>query len=206
MTDEPRRAYGFKDVVGSVKATVLQGDKEANNRREPIKVEFSYHDADGKLWLVEALGYREPGIVVNVSLEANRAQAFDPNMLIVTKPCAVCGERTSVYCLQCAAGTTAMTHVCLRDTCQRAHARNRHNAAGMATGEWTRSDSVAPPEEVPAAPTDKIGDGQCCICAALTEFACSDCQIYTEHGVYVCNYGTCQRAHECAHKETSEDV
>jgi hypothetical protein len=150
-------------------------------------------------------------------------QSFEPRMSMIVgeqplQPCAVCGERTPVYCLQCAAGTTAMTHVCLRDTCQRAHARNRHNAAGIATGEWTRSDSVAPtlqtmgePQtaaEVSVVPrvTNKIVYGQCCICAAFTEFACSDCRIYTEHGVYVCNYGTCQRAHERTHKETSEDV
>ena len=48
--------------------------------------------------------------------------------------------------------------------------------------------------------------GECCVCTALTEFACSDCRIDTGRSVYVCNYGACQRAHERTHKETSEDV
>jgi hypothetical protein len=186
-----------------------------------------YNDGIERLAIQELLDRRKAdAAAVNVSMEVNRVptawQAFEPRMSMTVgseplQPCVVCGARTPVYCLECG----AMTHVCLSNDCQRAHARNKHNAAGMATGEWVRSDSVAPtlqtmgePQtaaEVSAMPrvTNKIDFsdfayyGPCSVCGAVTSWTCSDCGD-TGVSVYICDKSACQRAHERTHKAVQE--
>jgi hypothetical protein len=63
--------------------------------------------------------------VVNVHidpLEPTAWQAFEPRMSMTVQPCAVCGARTPVYCLECD-NPGARIHVCDKSACQHAHER-----------------------------------------------------------------------------------
>jgi hypothetical protein len=59
---EENKTYSFKDIAGSIKLTELTFGKQPDDNREPVHVEFGYKDKDGKWWLVEATGTREPAV------------------------------------------------------------------------------------------------------------------------------------------------
>jgi hypothetical protein len=139
MTEE-NKTYSFKDLVGSVKLVELSFGNQPDDLREPVRVEFGYHDAEGKLWLVEATGTREPAVklsdVVDVKVGPMTAvpqPAFNPDLVIgevsytdgrvYYGPCSVCGDTTSWACSDCKIDTSVSVYVCGKGACQRAHER-----------------------------------------------------------------------------------
>jgi hypothetical protein len=222
VTDEPKKTYSFKDLVGGVLTTDLKFGNE-DNSREPIKVEFSYHDAEGKLWMVEALGYREPGVrisdhvTVNVDLSPQPAGPFNPDLIIGPPasvyhgPCSVCGYEQSICALYKpidvdTSAATAWKSVSGNDApnmSEWAPPTGAVEGAAHMIENW-RNWGACKDLPIVSVPLSDLYYGPCSVCGDTTSWACSDCKIDTSVSVYVCDKGACQRAHERTHKAVQE--
>ena len=199
MTDEPKKTYSFKDLVGGVLTTDLRfGDED--NSREPIKVEFSYHDAEGKLWMVEALGYREPGVRISdhVTVNVDLSPQSNPDLII------------GKYDVDTSAAT-AWKSVSGNDApnmSEWAPPTGAVEGAAHMIENWRNWGACKdlPIVSVPLSDLyrERVYYGPCSVCGDTTVWACSDCKLDTSVSVYVCDKGACQRAHERTHKAAQE--
>jgi hypothetical protein len=203
VTDEPKKTYSFKDLVGGVLTTDLKFGNE-DNSREPIKVEFSYHDAEGKLWMVEALGYREPGVrisdhvTVNVDLSPQPTGPFNPDLII------------GKYDVDTSAATVWKSGPDndTPSTSERTQPTGAVEGAAHMIENW-RNWGVCKDLPIVSVPLsdlyrERVYYGPCSVCGDTTCRACSDCKIDTSVSMYVCDKGACQRAHERTHKAAQE--